>query len=265
LEQLVQSEVTRKRTKYLGHLPATASFTLAEVDLSDVLPSEALEPFAEELQQRQKRRQNRAQQEAKQHKQELAEAAARAAAAKGPSRAELKAMPRLPANIGQLSEEDALEAAIAKSLGLVGSPEDPILGAASPSGDSSALWESYEPVSENVPETGVSFANIARMGFAATGPSLGPGPSGSGSSPPHTSQAAWGSKASASVPVSMPNNAVGPLPTSAWGGKTGTLANQISAAQIKPAEPSSPSVQGGKKGKKGGKQMVLLNSSQRRY
>jgi hypothetical protein len=44
-----------------------------------------------------------------------------------------------------------------------------------------------------------------------------------------------------------------------------TLASKILAAQWKPAEPSSPSVQSGKKGKKAGKQMVLLNLSERRH
>lgn len=58
-----------------------------------------------------------------------------------------------------LNEEDAMDAAIAQSLGLSTSPDASIAGqngAAPP------------------PEAGVSFANIAKMGFAATGPKLSP-------------------------------------------------------------------------------------------
>lgn len=58
-----------------------------------------------------------------------------------------------------LNEEDALDAAIAKSLGLATSP------------DAAGMSESGAALP---PEAGVSFANIAKMGFAATGPKLSP-------------------------------------------------------------------------------------------
>lgn len=61
-------------------------------------------------------------------------------------------------------EEDALEAAIAQSLGLSASP-DSNQDYQGPGLDGAAL----------PPEAGVSFANIAKMGFAATGPKLSPG------------------------------------------------------------------------------------------
>ena len=63
-----------------------------------------------------------------------------------------------------MHEEDALEAAIAQSLGLSGSP-DSDQDYHGPGLDGAAL----------PPEAGVSFANIAKMGFAATGPKLSPG------------------------------------------------------------------------------------------
>lgn len=63
-----------------------------------------------------------------------------------------------------MTEEDALDAAIAQSLGLSQSPdEDGDYHAAGPDGAAPP------------PEAGVSFANIAKMGFAATGPKLSPG------------------------------------------------------------------------------------------
>ena len=63
-----------------------------------------------------------------------------------------------------MNEEDALDAAIAQSLGLLGSPDEhgDFHG---PGLDGAAL----------PPAAGVSFANIAKMGFAATGPKLSPG------------------------------------------------------------------------------------------
>ena len=80
----------------------------------------------------------------------------------------LQAMPRPSAPSGGMPagmhEEDALEAAIAQSLGLAGSP-DSNQDYHGPGLDGAAL----------PPEAGVSFANIAKMGFAATGPKLSPG------------------------------------------------------------------------------------------
>jgi hypothetical protein len=63
LESVTQTDATRKRYRYLSHLPLTATFQLCEVDLSDMLPSEAFSPFAEEIRSRQLRRQHRMQQE----------------------------------------------------------------------------------------------------------------------------------------------------------------------------------------------------------
>ena len=80
----------------------------------------------------------------------------------------LQAMPRPSALSGGvpagMHEADAIEAAIAQSLGLAGSP-DSNQDYHGPGLDGAAL----------PPEAGVSFANIAKMGFAATGPKLSPG------------------------------------------------------------------------------------------
>ena len=80
----------------------------------------------------------------------------------------LQAMPK-PSNLAaaqaaSMNEEDALDAAIAQSLGITGSPDhDQDVHGAGPDGAAPP------------PEAGVSFANIAQMGFAATGPRLSPG------------------------------------------------------------------------------------------
>ena len=63
-----------------------------------------------------------------------------------------------------MNDEDALDAAIAQSLGLLGSPDE--------HGDFHGLGVDGAALP---PEAGVSFANIAKMGFAATGPKLSPG------------------------------------------------------------------------------------------
>lgn len=46
-ELVVQSEATRRRWRFLSHLPLGGSFRLAELDLSQLLPPESLAPFAE--------------------------------------------------------------------------------------------------------------------------------------------------------------------------------------------------------------------------
>ncbi len=73
-------------------LVLTGAFNLAEVDLTPLLPPEALAPFAEEISSRQKRRDRRAEQEARVAQREAAAAADAAAAAviKGLTAQELK-------------------------------------------------------------------------------------------------------------------------------------------------------------------------------
>lgn len=85
----MQNEETRKRLKFLRHLPLAAEFQLVELDLSGVLPGEALAPFAEELDAREKRRQRRvkaqARESAKDARRMAAEALAKQVAPCSPS------------------------------------------------------------------------------------------------------------------------------------------------------------------------------------
>lgn len=78
---MIQSEETRRRLKFLRHVPLAAEFQLVEVDLSKMLPQEALAPFIEEISQRQKRRQKRekalAREAARDARQKAAEAQSR--------------------------------------------------------------------------------------------------------------------------------------------------------------------------------------------
>ncbi|KAK9868787.1 hypothetical protein WJX84_008695 [Apatococcus fuscideae] len=94
LEEMTQEEHTRRRLKFLAHLPLGGAFKLGEVDLAGLLPPESLAPFAAELAGREKRRERRALQAAATADQEAAQEAAMAAAGAAPSVAELLAMPR---------------------------------------------------------------------------------------------------------------------------------------------------------------------------
>ncbi|PNH10725.1 RING finger protein 10 [Tetrabaena socialis] len=114
LEDVVQTEATRRRWRFLAHLPLSGAFRLCELALGELLPPEALAPFAEELAARDKRRRR---QRADERRQAAAEAAAvaRAAAARvGPTADELAAMPSLgqmasAGGGGELETEEASE------------------------------------------------------------------------------------------------------------------------------------------------------------
>lgn len=76
MEGQIQTEATRKRHRYLSHLPLTTNFQLCEVDLHQTLPSSAFIPFTEELRIRANRRWRRLKKEqAENHKEERTSAA----------------------------------------------------------------------------------------------------------------------------------------------------------------------------------------------
>ena len=56
LDPLLLLDQTRRRYRFLDHLPACVSLSLAEVSLQSLLPGEALAPFQEELRAREDRR-----------------------------------------------------------------------------------------------------------------------------------------------------------------------------------------------------------------
>lgn len=234
VEDVAQDEASRRRMRVLAHLPLTATFQLCEVDLSGLLPPGALVPFADELAQREKKRAQRAKQEARRLKQERAAAAAAAAAAAntGLTAAELRAMPLPSASLlpASLDREAAEEASAA--------------GEAGGAGDEAASAQPAQP------QAGVSYAALARDGFAATGPSLStqpaspavPGPA------PTAPKGAWAPKPAApAVP--------------AWGATSGTATHDAGTAaeQLGGLHISSGGGKGGKK------KLVLFGGSQRKY
>lgn len=240
LVDVVQTYDTRKRWKSLSHLPLSGAFRLCELDMSEILPPEALEPFSHEIQQRERRRE-RMREEEERLAQEEAEAAKKLAAARqGPTAEELRAMPRLTG----LDEEDLA--------------------------DSLALQESYDqahldgiPLGVS-PPGGVSFAKIAKLGYAATGPALGSSPvSVPGASPAPALQGAWVGRGSAGKSTDAgPSLAAQLVLASKDGGSTKGPEGPLGKARVAAESPDGPCSVGKQKGRKG---MLVLSSSSRRY
>ncbi|GLT81591.1 hypothetical protein SLE2022_000330 [Rubroshorea leprosula] len=65
LETVTQSEAMRRRYRYLSHFSLTTTFQLCEIDLSRVLPPDALLPFLDEIKKREKQRKQLARKEQK--------------------------------------------------------------------------------------------------------------------------------------------------------------------------------------------------------
>ncbi|XP_050270649.1 uncharacterized protein LOC126714513 isoform X1 [Quercus robur] len=56
LETVTQSEAIRRRYRYLSHFSLTTTFQFCEIDLSEILPPDALYPFLDEIKKREKQR-----------------------------------------------------------------------------------------------------------------------------------------------------------------------------------------------------------------
>lgn len=176
----------RRRWKFLGHLPLNGTFRLGEVTLTQPhLTPAQLAPMAEELAAREKRRKRRADFAKRESRREAAAAAAAAKARQGPTAAELRSMPRL----GQ-GADGALDAGVPTSAGAGGipaelqglTPEQLEEALAAQAMHESALEAGGSAYGSSPPAGGVSFARIAELGFAATGPALGSSPAAAGSS-----------------------------------------------------------------------------------
>ncbi|OMO99293.1 RING finger protein 10-like protein [Corchorus olitorius] len=76
LETITQSEAVRKRYRYLSHFSLTTTFQLCEIDLSGVLPPDALLPFMDEIKKREKQRKQQARKDRKEKIKAEVEAAA---------------------------------------------------------------------------------------------------------------------------------------------------------------------------------------------
>ncbi|XP_043724657.1 RING finger protein 10 isoform X2 [Telopea speciosissima] len=63
LENVTQSEAIRRRYRYLSHFSLTTTFQLCEIDLSEMLPLDALSPFKDEIRKRENQRKRLAKKE----------------------------------------------------------------------------------------------------------------------------------------------------------------------------------------------------------
>jgi hypothetical protein len=263
LEEIEQNETTRKKLKsWCGHLPLGGSFKLCEIDLRNILPAEALAPFENELTQRERKRVQIAKVEARKHHRETLRAnsmaVAKAAAAAGPSAEELAAMP-LP---GAFNSEPVPVPKHSGELVFGGEEDETVAAGASPSSSSSFLGSS----SSGGGGGGISFAHIAKMGFAATGPALG---EGLGSSPTPL----WGdtshgvSIAGATADAAAAAWPGRDYPTSTngvWGSNSIDTTTSGISAQIDAALASSRVNEGDTCGKKKGRKKILLLSTSHR-
>jgi len=243
VEEVVIDADARKKLKFLSHLPLTSSVRLLELDLAPLLPPEALEPFADELSQRAARRARLARRERQEEeKARRAEAASRKARL-GPSKAELDAMPTLPASRHA-----------PPSWPLSGSP---------PAGSFDAPLPSPSPPNPARPAApagpGVSFARMAKMGLAASDDS---GPSlrdlyGGGGAPVAANPrpaGAWGARPGGNAGVGGATGGARPEPVMPGSGGTGT--GMVSLGSLPKAEDGVEKAEkagAGKKGKGHGK------------
>ncbi|MEW5302270.1 MAG: hypothetical protein WDW36_005071 [Sanguina aurantia] len=217
LEDVVQNDASRKRWKFLAHLPLTATFRLAEIQMSALLPADALAPFAEEITAREKRRHRKVLESRRATANEATAAAAAREARLGPSLAELRLMPILSnANNGGGGGGGAAATAAAGAAGGAASSchqegagegsggeggesrRAALLRVARETGMSAAELEESMALqasldasappsapSSSAPGTsppaagGVSFAHMTKLGYAATGPALGSSPGAS--------------------------------------------------------------------------------------
>ncbi|KAI4387885.1 hypothetical protein MLD38_000275 [Melastoma candidum] len=65
LETVTQTEAMRRRYRYLSHFSLTTTFQLCEIDISEVLPGDALLPFVDEIKKRESERKRNAKKERK--------------------------------------------------------------------------------------------------------------------------------------------------------------------------------------------------------
>jgi hypothetical protein len=263
VEEEPQTEATRRRHKSLAHVPLGAPLRLAEVDMrgggkedkeEDQLPpwlrmpADALAPFAEELAARERRRKRRAEAARREARLEAQARARERNARRGPSAAELRAMPAL----SEASVVDLLPPRAEGDEGTI----DP---------DAAEQLEAVERERQQTPG-GVSFAKVARHGFAATGPALGVG-GGAASGAAAASAAAFPSLGSAPA-------AAAPAPAPAAGGAWGRAAaaagppsSSAPAAGLAPAAGAAvgaagaAAATGAARGKQ--KKLLLFSSTQR--
>jgi hypothetical protein len=230
LESVTQTEGTRKRYRYLSHLPLTVNFQLCEVDLNEMLPPEAFTPFSEEIRTRQQRRRRLIQQEkVEKAKEERLAAAIASSQPRAPSPGDFAAY------MSSLQMEDPVSSDFELE-------DSATVTTVSPPSDSRSL-----------------FSNVAKMGFASgyDAPQLAPVES--------VPSSPWGSSSASSSRQS--SSAVAKPQSGGQGSSSLSFADIIQAQAPAKGTPEEGNVAGGKSGKKNKKgSMVLLSTAGgRRY
>ncbi|GJP59879.1 hypothetical protein CLOP_g15672 [Closterium sp. NIES-67] len=175
LEAMRQSEAVRRRLRVLDHLPLTAAFVLAEVDLAPLLPASSLAPFLPEINQRRLQRQRLLRQEERDRvKAQHREAVAVAAAAEDARFFERQRVPA-PMDFVPLAQAVAAGSATpgAATPGAAGaaapgedSDADPVAGGAG--GDVAAGGAESEGAPSSVSHAPpMAFSKVAELGYAA--------------------------------------------------------------------------------------------------
>ena len=255
LEEVEMNEQNRKRLKSVMHWPLGGTLRLCEIDLKEVLPASALSSFQAELEQRVKKRAQHAKQEARKVQRESARAAAVAAAAevKGPSAAELKAMPSLPGAVPSQSSYHYNGDSNAVNT------DEEIAAALAAAAAAAGNGEIEDPAMSGGGGDGPSFARIAKMGFAATGPALGESSTTSTGTSPASSAAfpgPWGQS-----PVSSGSTGGG----SAWGAWASKTRDADQPSATDAGSNAAPPAGEFPPGKRKGKKMLILSTSSHRF
>ncbi|GBG69527.1 hypothetical protein CBR_g4363 [Chara braunii] len=246
IESVVQAEATRRRFRFLSHLPLTSSFQFCEVDLSETLPSSSLEPFQDEIKQRENRRRRRQKQEQELRSRE--EKLAAAARAKVPTAEDFLAV--LSVGTGTCSPSQAPapgpSQGASTSLSAVNNIPDEQGNHSSPL--PSSVAEQGTPAQVSAQAKRSLFSSVAKMGFAAgfDAPDL--------SSAPGPSARPCALSAGRTTPVSFAS-VIQRSSNAGASGNSGGRENLVAAAGSG----------GGKKNRRPGKQLLLSTGTTRRY
>lgn len=136
VERFEQTEDTKKRMRPFSHIPIRANITLCEADMCDTIPLDVMKGFEEELSKRRAKRESLAKQRARMMR----------------------------------SQRRAEQESKKRDHAVVDFRHMPPLGNADQ--DTDVVVDSDRIPGDTEDQTGVSFAKIAELGFAALGPSL---------------------------------------------------------------------------------------------
>ncbi|CAI7732235.1 unnamed protein product [Closterium sp. NIES-54] len=277
LEPMRQSEAVRRRLRVVDHLPLTAAFVLAEVDLAPLLPTPSLAPFLPEINHRRLQRQRQLRQEERERvKAQHREAVAVAAAAEDGRFFERQRVPA-PMDFVPLAQAVAAGSASATAAAEDSETGGGDVAAGSAEGEGASVSASHAPP--------MAFSKVTELGYAAglgsvalSGPSLSAAttpPPASGPSPVSTAATPAHSVWSSRPEFSRAGAAGAAAGSGAWGSGGVAAAGGVrgagsggEGAQVPGDDGSGSSGVGkgkGKKGKKKGTTILLSSGGLPRY